>query len=203
MNIFKTLSILPLIILSLNCQAQDVFQAKTKGTFLTNGSILVYNTTRKINDNKATAFTTNITPKAGYFIADNLAIGLELSITTNKEKQEDEFFGDIETTTNGFAVLPFARYYLDNGIFAEAVVGFGSQKTSTESDFSELGTLETKASSFGFRVGVGYSFFLGDHVAIEPSINYSWEDINPEDAPSEYKETLSSIFLGIGLSAYF
>ena len=62
---------------------------------------------------------------------------------------------------------------------------------------------EQKSSTFGFRIGAGYAFFLGDHVAIEPTLNYRWEDINPDGSSSDYTETISSIFLGIGISAYF
>lgn len=181
--------------------SQDDFSAKTKGTFLTNGSVFIFSTTRKVNDNKANNFQIDFAPRAAYFIMDNLSVGLELTITSNKETQEDGIFGDIESTTTGLGFGPFARYYFKNGFFTEALIGIGSQKTKT--DGAVFGDNELKSSSFGFRVGAGYAFFLGEHVAIEPTINYSWEDINPKDAPSDYKETLSSIFLGIGISAYF
>tara|TARA_B100001971_G_C18130894_1_gene504770 strand:- start:163 stop:759 length:597 start_codon:yes stop_codon:yes gene_type:complete len=177
--------------------AQDAFSAKTKGTYFASGSIYLDSRTDKINDNKTTSFTTAIGPKVGYFVMDNLVVGLELNIQTSKSKSEDEFFGETEVTSNASAVLAFGRYYLDNNLFGEAAVGFGSQKTEVDI----LG--EQKSSTFGFRIGAGYAFFLGDHVAIEPTLNYRWEDINPDGSSSDYTETISSIFLGIGISAYF
>lgn len=205
MKIYKrSFLTLAITLLSFSGFAQESFSAKAKGTFLANGSINIYSTTRKIevnnNDDKADAFTINVTPKVGYFVMDNLAVGLDLIIISNKETQSDEF-GEIETTTTGFGIGPFARYYFDNGLFGEALVGIGSTKTKTDGGL--FGNNELKSSTFGFRIGAGYSFFLGEHVAIEPTVNYSWEDINPDGASSDYKESISSIFLGIGISAYF
>lgn len=200
----QTLLTLGFAFFALSTFAQDDFSARKKGTFLTNGSINIHHTTRNIelndNNDKSDTFTVNINPKIGYFIIDDLAIGLDLTLISNNETQSSEF-GDIETKTTGFGIGPFARYYFANGFFGEALVGLGSTKVKSTSGL--LGEREIKSSTFGFRVGAGYSFLLGDHVAIEPTVNYSWEDINPKDAPSDYKETLSSIFLGIGISAYF
>ena len=193
----QTILTLAMALISVSSFAQDDFSAKTKGTYFVNGSIFLDSRTDKINDNKTTSFTTAIGPKAGYFIMDNLAIGLEANIQTSKSTSEDAVFGDIEVTSNALAALAFGRYYLDNGLFGEVAVGFGSQKT-------ESGLLgEQKASIFGFHIGAGYAFFLGEHVAIEPTLNSRWEDVNPDGAPSNYEETISSIFLGIGISAYF
>ncbi|WP_109851920.1 autotransporter outer membrane beta-barrel domain-containing protein [Aquimarina sp. AU58] len=197
----KVATLIVSFIFIVSSQAQDSgFDAKTKGSFIANGSVNVYFTTRKRNDDKATAFTTRITPKVGYFVIDNLAVGLELGINTNKEKQDSDF-GDIETTTNGFGIGPFARYYLENNIYFEGLIGIASSKTTSNGGL--LGSTDIKSNIFGFRVGAGYAFFLGNHVAIEPSVSYSWEDVNPKGAPSGYKESLSSIFLGIGISAFF
>ena len=181
---------------------QDGFLAKTKGTFLANGSIFLFNTTRNLNDDKASTFEINFAPRAAYFIADNISVGLEFFIQSNKETQEDEIFGDIENKTSGIFIGPFGRYYFKNNLFAEALVGFGSQNIKSSGGIIG-GTDENKSTSFGFRIGAGYTFFLGEHVAIEPTINYSRESFKPENAPSDFKDTLSSIFLGIGISAYF
>ena len=188
--------VIAIALLSSISYSQEGFQAKTKGSYFANGSIFLDSRTDKINDDKSTSFTTAIGPKVGYFVMDNLAVGLELNIQTSKSTIDNDF-GDTEVTSNAFAALVFGRYYLDNNLFGEAAVGIGSQKVET----GILG--DQKSSVFGFRIGAGYAFFLGDHVAIEPSINYRWEDINPDGAPSDYKETISSIFLGIGISAFF
>ncbi len=96
--------------------------------------------------------------------------------------------------------LPLARYYLVKGLFGELVAGISTQNSKINN-----GIIETDYSSFGygFRAGIGYALPIGKQVAIEPTVNYSWEKFNLKDAPDNYDETLSSIFLGIGLTAFF
>lgn len=179
-------------------QAQDTF-TKAKGSFFANGSVLINTTTHKVNDAKASSFGLSFNPKAGYFIKENLAVGAEILLRSTTDTQEVTG-GDIESSTFAVGFMPLARYYFDQGFFGEAAVGITSQKTTGE---GALGDTEFTASGFGFRVGAGYALHLGQHVAIEPGLNYSWESINPKDAPDGYEENLSSIYLSIGLTAFF
>ncbi len=97
--------------------------------------------------------------------------------------------------------MPLARYYYKN-FYGEFAFGIASQKKTIKN--SLLGDeTEFKALNYGARIGVGYAFHLNQSVAIELSINYSFEKINPKNAPSAYKESLSNIFLGIGITAFF
>lgn len=178
--------------------AQD-FSAKTKGTYLAGGSIYIDSRTDKVGNNKSTSFTTNINPRVGYFIKDNIVVGAELGISTSSTDAES---GAISTTanTNIYGLILLGRYYFKNNFFGELAPGFGSSTTEQE-NFGI--TNKIKSSFYGARVGAGYAFFLGKNVALEPTFNYRWESYKPEGASSDYKQTVSSIFLGIGLSAYF
>ena len=176
--------------------------SKLQGDILISGGVLAHYTTSNLNDNKSTSFTTNITPKAGYFIMDNLAVGLEFSVATSSATQEG-LFGDYKVNTSTLSVGAFGRYYLDNGLFFEGLAGVGTRKIA--SDLETIPGIKQDdriTTIFGFRGGVGYAIHLGDHVALEPTINYSWEKNLPKDAPSDYKDTLSSIFLGIGFTVF-
>ncbi|MGC1471481.1 MAG: outer membrane beta-barrel protein [Psychroserpens sp.] len=198
-----TLSIFLLVLTSCLLQAQEgEFNAKTKGSYFANGSASIFSTTNKVGDDSSNSFSIDFVPRAGYFIMDNLAIGLGLVISSNNETTDD-LFGEQEVTTTGFGITPLARYYFENNLFAEAAVGIGFTNTKFGGDTIPGLDGDMKSNSFGFRIGAGYALFLGDHIAVEPSINYSWEDINPEDAPSDFKQSLSSIFLNIGITAFF
>ncbi|MBJ2173218.1 autotransporter outer membrane beta-barrel domain-containing protein [Aureibaculum sp. A20] len=176
--------------------------ARSQGEILISGGVLVHYTSNNVNDNKSNSFTTNITPKAGYFIMDNLAVGLELSVATSSSKSKS-LFGDSKRNTTVLSLGAFGRYYLDNGLFFEGLVGAGTKKTSSGLEgIPELKLGDNTSTILGFRTGVGYAISLGDHVALEPTINYSWEKNLPKDAPSDYKDTLSSIFLGIGFTVF-
>lgn len=200
MKNFKTILLIALCLVCLKGIAQHEFSTKAKGTYFTNGSVLINSTTHKVNDDKANSFAVKFNPKMGYFIIENLAIGAEIALSTSKDTQNIGF-GDIKNTTFGIGILPLARYYYKN-FFGEVAFGIATQKTKSEN--TALGTkTEFNATNYGARIGAGYAFHLSQSVAIEPSVNYSFEKINPKDAPSNYKESLSSIFLGIGISAYF
>lgn len=178
--------------------AQD-FSAKSKGTYFAGGSIYIDSRTDKIGTNKSTSFTTSINPKGGYFIKDNIAVGAELGISTSSTDVKPS---SISTTasTNSYGLILLGRYYFKNNFFAEVAPGFG---TSTTEQKSFGITNKIKSSFYGARIGAGYAFFLGKNIAVEPTLNYRWENYKPKGASSNYKQTVSSIFLGITLSAYF
>ncbi|WP_452225314.1 outer membrane beta-barrel protein [Lacinutrix chionoecetis] len=189
---------LTLLLFSIIGFAQESFTALAQGNFFANGTIGVISTNEKAKFEGSTSdvgstFQITATPKGGYFITDNIAAGLELEVRTSTSKIEGF---DGETTSNAFAVGPFARYYFNNGIFAEATVGIGSSKVS-----STFGDIE--ASIFALRGSAGYAFFLGDHVAIEPAINYTHQTQKPKDSAVDGKTILSTIFFSVGFTAYF
>ncbi len=199
------LAILGLLVsLSSFAQSDIPESAVDKGSFFVNGGVNIFNTSRKAtlgsDSNKATAFTVEFTPRAGYFVTNNLAVGMELRLASNKEERGTGL-SEATTKTTTFGLLPLARYYFNNGIFGEAAAGIGFSKTTLED--SLFGDSETKTTNIGFRLGAGYAFFLGEHLAFEPSINYSWESINDDDAPDDLTQSLSSLFFNLGITAYF
>lgn len=87
--------------------------------------------------------TLNISPNVGYYLMDDLAIGLGLT------------FADPSSGQN--SLNPFARYYVFNPVFVQAEVGLG---------------LDDGAGT-SFKASVGYSMFLNNSVALEPALFYS------------------------------
>lgn len=104
-------------------------------------------------DDNATSF--NIDLRGGYFVIDNLAVGLTLGYEKFK-------WGDLEADQTSFGL--FGRYYFQGKIFAGA--GFQSVK-SGDADAETFIPLE-----------VGYAAFITDNIAIEPSLNYVIGDGN-------------------------
>lgn len=100
-------------------------------------------------------FNLNITPKAGYFIKDNLAIGANVGLHYVTTKGNGNSFR--------YEVGAFGRYYfspseveplLKHGrFFGEANVGIGGDNNA--------------AVGFSFGVGPGYSYFITPNVGLE------------------------------------
>ncbi len=111
------------------------------------------------------AFAINLTPRVGYFIQDNVAIGGKVGLGLTSQK----FDGADKTTTNySYNVNAFGRYYfgpnefdtlLKQGRwFLEAGAGIGGVKGA------DVG--------FNLNFGPGYSYFLSDNVAVEGLLLY-------------------------------
>lgn len=103
-------------------------------------------------------------PKAGYFLTDKIAVGVELMVGSDKYEETAPGF-TYEETANSFGAGVFARYYfLDLGqrfkTYAEAGLGFGSQKWEEDS-------VETrKDSNFGLGIDLGMNYFVTESFAI-------------------------------------
>jgi outer membrane protein len=127
----------------------------------------------KQGDAKSSDF--NFSPAVGYFISENIALGARLDINSGTEEN-----GGPEIKTSGFGVEAFGRYYFipasKFSVFGELAVGAGSSKR-------EVGNNETKFKTFGVNAGVGVSYFLSNHWAVEASWAGLGYNTSEEDAP--------------------
>ncbi|MCL2028401.1 MAG: hypothetical protein FWG79_07955 [Bacteroidales bacterium] len=116
----------------------------------------------------------NLTFYGGYYLINNLALVSGVGF------QRISISGD---SFNSIALDVGARYYFatigDGGFFANGVLGL-----------SKSGRSEAE---FGLGLGVGYSFFLNNRVAIEPIANLV---IPFSDSPIAFT-------LGVGISVFF
>ena len=117
-------------------------------------------------------------PSIGYFVSDQLAIGLGLGFETKSLDTEviggGPTGGDYTSTSSesDLKIGPWMRLYLSEMFFLNAGVelGFGSGPNTTYSgDDPPSGTpTEYSRSSLGFDIGAGASILWGDHIAFEP-----------------------------------
>lgn len=124
----------------------------------------------------------NLTPNLGYYILNDLAVGVRLNF------QSYSFDGASESQ---FGIGPWARYYFVNSLYAQAGIDFGS----TGMDFFSLLADE---GSTTLNFGIGYSWFLNNSVAIEPSIQYSIYSGDADSFLSDY----TRFGFNIGIQAF-
>ncbi len=108
-------------------------------------------------------FSANITPKAAWFIQDNMALGgyVNFGIVT----------GSGSTITN-YGVGALGRYYsgadveiLRHGrLFGEATVGLGGQNVSNGGG---------STNGFNFGVGPGFAYFITPNIGVEALLKYN------------------------------
>lgn len=149
----------------------------------------------KTGDSKTNGF--NFSPKAGYFITENIAVGIGLEIGSTKVEN------GAEVKTNTFGGEVFGRYYFTPSsqfsVFGELAVGFGSNKTEVEGVPGDV-----TSKTFGVNAGVGVSYFLNSNWALEAGwagLGYNSND-NGGDGADKTNDfglnvDLSSITLGL------
>ena len=95
----------------------------TKGNFMVGGNASFQTSKGEDAPDDSRITTVEFNPNIGYFFIDNLAGGLRLSLSSYKEKEDDEGFTSL-------LAAPFVRYYFlpaaqKVNLFADASFGVG------------------------------------------------------------------------------
>lgn len=176
-------------------------QAQTeKGKFIVGGGLGFDTESVKDTDNKSTSF--NIMPSAGYFVADNIAVGLGLGYQWSKTEE-----GVDESTTGLFSVAPFGRWYSANGpvrFFGQlsAPMGWGNMK--------ENGDKVGNVSSYGVELAPGIAYFPTSKIGLEFKVRGLYYNSNNIEPTGEAKTTVNTFGLNanslaptVGVQFYF
>jgi len=135
--------------------------------------------------------TFEFSPSAAYFVSDNIAVGLNLGITTRTE--ELPFVDDIDTNT--FNIGAFGRYYATP---SNKFSLFGQLGFDYVSGKQEQGSTEAKFDGFSFGVAPGLSYFVSKSFAIEASVGVlNYTTVEP-DAPNA--ESTDTFTFGVDLA---
>jgi len=158
--------------------------------------------TNKVNDGTTTepSYKTtswNFLPRAGYFVMDNLAAGIEVMTSGYMDKDVNDGDKDGESV---FGVGPFVRYYypLDKvSPFAEAEAVFGSYKETFSTDTYKEGLVMIGG-------GVGVAVPLGDKVSFDALVGYShtsWKEKDVVEGDA-YTYITGGFGLRLGFTVY-
>ena len=144
----KLITLLVLVFITLQTNAQI-----EKGTWLLGGSASFSSnaTTGAGNSN----FTTVISPMAGYFIKDKLAIGTQVA------------FQSQSSVYSSFSIAPFVRYYFlpkDKKLNLFGNGSFGYQSTSY--------TIGGSASTTSWQLAAGPELFITDNIGLTFTLSY-------------------------------
>ena len=121
----------------------------------------------KTGDFKANAF--EVAPKVGYFVTENIGLGVMLGYTSEKVE-----LGNSATNT-GLGLGAFGRYYFTPAnqfsIFAE----FGVNYTSFSNEFGidpdgSLFADDFDSKEIGFSLGAGINYFVSSNFSMEAGI---------------------------------
>jgi hypothetical protein len=140
-------------ILGANAQIQ-------KGNVMVGGNLANFN----LGLDDPNIFSVDITPKAAWFIEDNIALGGYVNFGLETAKNSST------TTSYGFGGL--GRYYTGKDVevlrhgrlFAEATVGFGGVNVSNGGG---------KTNGLNLSVGPGFAYFITPNIGLETLLKYN------------------------------
>ncbi len=138
-------------------------------------------------------------PYAGYFIKDNLALGVQLRVSLSNTKDYDYDSEDRETSVD-FA--PFIQYYFGGKKvkpFVSASGGIGSYKNTYIASSPKYNN-ESTSTILTYSLGAGVGFFLNDMVSIDLELGYGRisSKIN-----KDFKGIQNAFGLNAGFSFFF
>ena len=184
-------------------KAQD--SGYTKGNVFITGAVGV--SSEKEADVTFSGFT--FAPKAGYFVTNNIAIGLGLGFESSKE---DNGVNRLNKD-NAFSVGAFGRYYFTPGsqfsIFGQLGFDITSTKSTEEVVIGPITTItEFKSNGFNVALAPGVNYFLSKHFAVEAtwgilSYNTDKPDVAGADATNTFNLGLDLRSINLGLTYKF
>ncbi len=129
--------------------------------------------TESTGDFKTNVFT--VSPRAAYFLTDNISLGVALGYTSIKE--EAPLTEDV--TTSVFEAGVFGRYYFmpssQFSLFGQLGVGYQTLK-------EEQGDFEDKSNGFNVGLAPGISYFVSEHFALEATFGILGYNTTKPDA---------------------
>lgn len=163
------------------CLAQAISaQTVGKGAWMLGGSAGFSSTKVKGADGSTTII--NITPNVGYFFANDFALGARLNFLSTSAGGN---------SNSNFGYGPFARFYVTDPIFIQAGIDF-------EAATLDLNSLFAGDGSTTIHAAVGYSLFLNNSVAIEPSLYINIYNGDKDNFDSDF----TRFGINIGIQAF-
>jgi hypothetical protein len=158
-----------------------------------------------VEDNTTKITNISLLPKFGYFVADNLALGLDFTFASAKAKGGG--LSNSESTSRLLSTGPFVRYYIPTAKvlpFIEVNSSFGRRTNTVKyKDNPNLEDYNAKTNISSFGGGFGLAVPLGDKVAFEILAGFnSLTVINENAIFSNSRYVTSSLGLRVGFTIF-
>lgn len=207
--IMKKLTLIALLAFfgTANAQTETATTSPTaKGNWIIGGSTnLGFNSNKvtqksgdySVDGQKTTTF--NVTPTVGYFVIDNLAVGLNLGYEVQKQDASYDFNQTAKVTNTVFSVIPSVTYFIEADSKAFPYISAGAGYAAIKTKIASTETQNDNFFVWGGKAGLAY--FITPSIAIDLGFNY-------QQLSTKYEETFSTaenkiIFKTLGASIGF
>jgi len=146
------------------------------------------------------AFSINLIPRVGYFVVNNLALGLNFDIDYARSTRRDS---DYIYKSTLFTAGPFIRYYFPTPKilpFAEINYSIGSSGYKWTDEIGDGGG-KNQVQQFGFGMGIGFP--LGEKVTFDTLVGYQLYTVKAKDDNEDNaRDIISTLGLKLGLTVF-
>lgn len=159
--------------------------------------------------NNTRFFSTNLTPSAGYFVANNLLVGSGVPLGWSTTKSGSFY----EATSSSIGVSPFVRYYVGaSSLKPYAGVSYTYSQTNTQTQSpGNSNEVNVKYMYSSLAPTVGLAYFVNRNVALNAGLSYNFfnstsrreYNVTPGSTPSETKTDYRSLTLNVGFQLFF
>lgn len=186
--------------------AQDATSSEGfgKGSMFLSGTVAFGSEEMSSLDAKETSFA--VAPKFGYFVSENIAVGVGLGFENSKIKANDSD-DKVENKTTSFGA--FGRYYIKTSKFApfaELNVNYATTSTEYAKFLGEVTGFGdgTDINTISANIAPGFNYFFSDNFAVETSfgiLGYSSRkaDVDGAEADSKFNVGLNLSNINFGL----
>jgi len=140
----------------------------------------------------------NFLPKAGYFVIDNLAVGLDITIALSDSRSTESGY-KLTSNSTLFSIGPFVRYYVPAGRvlpFFELGAAWGS--ATSKFSYDNMSD-DSKANVSGIGGGIGLAIPLGNVASFDVLADYNSLTVkNKEDNPDNTRTVSGTLGLKLG-----
>jgi outer membrane protein len=149
-------------------------------------------------ENAGKSFSVNLSPNMGYFVIDNLAIGLGLGVGFTAYNNES---GDFKTSaiSTSLSAGPFIRYYIPVSKvlpFCELSGSYGWSNMNISG--TNLDDTRVNIGTFNYGGGIGLAAPLGERVMADVMLGY--RSLNMKySQEEEYDQTTKTGTLGLSI----
>ncbi len=188
--LFVTIAFLSYTVNAQTEKGKWIISGSTSISYATTNLTLEFEGEEISDDTKGSIFS--LTPSVGYFVINNLAVGLDLSFaSTNNDN------GTTDVTTSSFSSILGGTYYFEAGDKFKPFVGLGAGLITTSSGDDDA----LKSNGLALRGRGGLAYFVNQSLSIDFSVLYlNTNQKNKENSDLVSKN--SSIAVGLGFSLF-
>lgn len=163
-----------------SASAQEGTEGFAKGDLFISGAFGFGST--KTGDFKTNDFV--VAPKLGYFVTENIALGLALGYETSKIEIDP-----VSAKNNTLSVGAFGRYYATPASKFSLFGQLGLNYNSYDNEFDSEGLGESKGNGFDIALAPGVSYFITSNFALEATFGILGYETTKPDADGAEKTT--------------